>query len=794
MKPSAPKRLGLLAALALATLPTLAQAASTTVKLPGLKAPVEVAMDSHGVWHIEGKSDLDVVKVQGYLVAKYRLFQMDVFRRRALGTRAELMGKEFLKDDFNAKMLLVEKVTPKIMAMMDPKAKALLKAYADGANVFIQSPAAAALPEYKALKVKPMPWRPEDTIAIGRAMSWSLSGGFPDELIIGVMKQLLGQKKFDDIRPERGIDPITITKLEAQSPSMAGLEKDVFDLASSDIFSDKFRWGNWVGSNNWVVSGKRTKSGMPLLANDPHLGLDVPPIWVMVHLTAPGLNVAGVSFAGTPGVVIGHNDHLAWGVTTTGYDVTDAYIMVMNPRDNTQYKFGNEYRKVTEETLTMKYNENGVIKSEQKKLRMTHFGPIALERDSGLSFGKTIAFRWTGHDPSAEIETFMQANFATNLEEFKKALSHFQVGAQNFVYMDLKGNIFYYPHADVPLHSPGTVAYLPLDGSKPEHQWQGYIPYDKLPQALNPAKGYIATANNRPAPADYPYYIGEFWDGGSRAKRISDMIEATPKHDVRSFQAIQMDTHVVMKDKFLPRFLQALSTATLDPTQKRALDQLKMWNGATAVDSLGPVVFFKLLQEINLAAFSDDIKPDMAKRTGEYVEIIGDLLRRELAGTLKLPWFDIKDTPQVETLDDIVRIAFPKAVEDCARLLGPDPAKWTWGRIHQITLNHDFLKAFNRGPIPGPGAYGTVNNAGFDLSGDRFDYGGGPSIRLVMEAGKTNIKMWATLPGADIADWKSKDAVDQLGNWFHGRYFEFVSVPGRAKNDKDNKRRLTFKP
>ena len=475
--------------------------------------------------------------------------------------------------------------------------------------------------------------------------------------------------------------------------------------------------------------------------------------------------------------------------------MTDAYVLKMNPTNNKQYKFGSEWRDIQEIPVDLKYWENGKMLVEKKTLRLTHFGPIALERDSGVSMGKTVAFRWTGHDPSTEIETFFGMDYAKNLDEFKKALSHFKTGAQNFIYLDRKGNIFYHAHADVPLHKEGIVPYVPQVGSDPEQQWLGYIPYDELPKKENPPEGYVVTANNRPAPLDYKYYIGRFFDGGSRARRITDLVLATPKHTPETFMAAQMDNKVFMQEKFLPVFLKAMEGQPAAGNQAAALAQLNAWDGHTNVDSLGPFVFFKWLKHINKMALEDNVTGSLMAQAYDHIEVIGDIIRRQIDGRLKTNWFDIKNTEKEETMDDIARLAFPEAVKECEKILGPDPAKWTWGRIHQLNMNHDLLPEYNRFNIPGPGAYGTVNNAGHGFMGERMDYGGGPSVRLVMTPGeKSGIRMWTTLPGSDISDWKSKDAVDQFPNWLAGKYFEFDSNPARADQTKDNKRVLDFKP
>ncbi|MEW6200961.1 MAG: penicillin acylase family protein [bacterium] len=728
-----------------------------------LNSPVEIIYDNYGIPHIRAANLHDLYFAQGYVQARDRLWQMDIARRAATGRLAEIFGEGHLEKDFSIYITQIPQVSELIWESSDAEMKEMFNAFADGVNTYIKS--LQNLPEeYVETGAQPESWHPVDSIAIGRAMSWHLSSdlGLEVKLTLSKVMETIGRDAFLDIVPYNGADPITIVRRKSAKNSDA----DRFGYNPSlgitgGIFSPDFHYAeSFFGSNNWVISGEKSDSGFPILSNDPHLGLDNPPIWYEAHLSAPGINVVGSTFSGVPGVIIGHNEHTAWGVTTVGYDVTDIYVEKLDPqKPDTHYLHRGESLPFKEEKVKLRFKTKDGIKTQERVILHSVHGPIVHE--SSPKF--VLSYRWTGHIPSYEVRCFYEINRARNPEDFKKALNYFEVGAQNFVYADDDGNIFYRAAGKVPIRK-GTP-FLPLDGSSGEYEWTGYIPYDELPSALNPTEGFIATANNRPIDDDYPYYIGVYFDKGYRARRITDRLEAKKKISFSEMQAIQADVYSLPGERLLPLLFSAEKRfpGMLSERAREAIKILRNWDFQTTTDSVASSIFHKWLRFVIINTFSDEGGDGVIGYLSSS-EVIFPLLLREKP--LPVNWYDDRSTPDVEETKDMILLrSLNDAVMELVRQYGDDMNKWRWGELHQLTLGHELGGHFNLGPYEVDGAVDTVDNTGFGLTGLDFNFGHGPSMRMTVELKPGAVRGENVIPGGQSGDRNSPHYADQMPLW-----------------------------
>lgn len=747
----------------------MAPLSSAQLQVAGLQKPVFVTFDRWGVPHVSADGEHDLFLAAGFLTARDRLWQMDRLRRTALGTWAELAGEAAVQDDYQARLLGFGKQAQAAYASTPPDLKAVCEAYAAGVNAHIawlrKHPDSMPV-EYRRIGCTPRPWRPVDCLAFGRAMSFALSADLEMDLVMGRLALALGVQNLASLLSGHPTDPITIT----DAGPLSRCPPEAFAQATEEITAALDSWkgtlgihGFLPGSNNWVVHGSRTASGYPMVANDPHLGLENPSIWHEMHLQCPTYNVIGCTFPGAPVILIGHNAHLAWGVTTTGYDVSDLYIEMLDPKDSKRYLHKGQSLPIEEERVNMRYKTDSGMKTAQRVIRRTLHGPVVYDALPGL----LITFRWTGFKPSNEMFAFYRLNKAADVHEFHDALEFFRVGAQNFVCADDQGNILYFAPGDVPIRK-GTP-YLPLDGSSGGSEWTGYIPYSELPHALNPAKDYVATANNRPAPTSYPYYIGRFFDTGFRARRISDRIEQGGKLTLEDMQSIQADVYSLPGQVTKP-ILVSLARSRPDlltPETQAALKEVENWDNQCETDRVGATIFHKWLRFMAKRV----VEPRMPEEVKEFAgtpDIILAIIASPAHGG-GADWFDDPKTPERETPEQVAAAALGDAVAELTRQFGPSMAQWQWGRIHQVTFSHPQFPDLSLGPFPRRGSIDTVDSAHAGLLGQRFDTGGGPSLRFRAEVIPGAIRAFNVIPGGQTSDPGSPHYRDQLPLWLQNR-------------------------
>ena len=763
------------------------------IRLAGLDAPVEVYRTEYGVPHIYAASQHDLFFAQGYVTAQDRFWQMDFWRHQGAGRLSELLGKNLLDTDKFIRTLGWERIAQEELDNADPELVAAMEAYAEGVNAYLAERSGAEIAlEYAFLPLlnpdyQPAPWTPLNTMTWAKAMSWDLGGNMQQEIFLATLLKYFTQEQIDELYPSypfddrpvivphphltsgTAADPQFISDLAvAALPALEGVaeQADALNALTGGGFEG-------IGSNNWAISGERTASGLPMVANDMHLAAQMPSIWyeVGLHCTGCDFDVVGVAFAGAPGIIVGHNNRIAWAFTNVGPDVQDIYIEKINPQNPNQYEFRGEW--VEMQTLTERINVAGGDPVELP-VRITRHGPLITDvfgledfRDeAGIDIPENyaIALRWTALEPSCAFCAIFGFNTAQNWDDFRLAATKFAVPAQNLVYADVDGNIGYQMPGKVPIRVEGHNGLLPVPGWTGEYEWQGYIPFEELPYAFNPPEGYIVSANNAVVGPEYPYFINYYWSYGERAARIREMIENAPGPiDADYIQKMHGDS----KDINAPGIVAVLQSVPLDdPDLERYRAIFDNWDYQMGMDSAPAAlyaIFWKHLNAATLAddypADNDDVRPEGGYAPQEFF--------RHLVEQPDSPWWDDQTTPQVETRDDIFAQAFADAVKEMRGLGGDDPASWAWGDLHTLTFEHQvmtnfpFIKnAFNRGPFRLAGTSISVNATAWRVANSYETYWI-PSMRMI----------------ADLSDWQASRLIHptgQSGHPYHPHYIDMA--------------------
>ncbi|MBD0370558.1 MAG: penicillin acylase family protein [Pyrinomonadaceae bacterium] len=712
--------------------PVAAQTQTSTLRFPGLRESVTVRRDERGIPYIEAGNLTDLCFAQGFVTASDRLWQMELVRRSMRGESAEVLGNAVLTQDKMFRAYGFARVAEAEVAGASKEAREQLEAYARGVNAYMESLDAKSLPpEFQILQFRPRPWTPADSLLTVKLFFEFLSDTWQTDIMRAALMNVPADKRAALLVETSPLDVVVVgrdtTKAKAKSSQQkdANLQTDIAALRAlnemrAGVRQVAERLGaldlNREASNNWVVSGKRTASGKPLLANDPHLLASAPSIWYMVHLSAPGLRVAGVTSPGLPGVVIGHNERIAWGFTNVGPDVADVYLEKFDPQNPRRYMTSSGWREaevLREEMRVRKSFTSTETETQVMEVTVTRHGPVVFERE-----GKRYALQWTALDPKlSAAEGFFAINTARNWTEFQTALARYTAPMQNMVYADVDGHIGYTAAGRVPLRKSGDGS-LPYDGSTDAGEWTGFIPFEKLPRLFDPPSGIIVTANQRVVGTDYPYFLTHEWAAPYRARRILELLEAKQKLTAEDFRAIQGDTFSIPASIFTREALKALQPVVKDDEKLRAaLVSFQNWNGRIVPES----TVAPLVAEMRLA-FRDRI----------LKAALGDALAKEYgwgnAGTL----FDrlIQEQPrdwlpkEFNSYAELLLACYSDARAALTKRLGADETQWIWGRYVQVTFPHPLARVplvgqqFLIPPFPqnGAGANLTTVNVGRSVS------------------------------------------------------------------------------
>lgn len=706
--------------------------ANSTLNLPGLHSRVTIRRDERGIPHIDAANDDDLYFAQGYVTASDRLWQMDMQRRAARGELAEIFGTAVLDQDKRHRTFGFGQIVDETAAHLSPELAAVLNAYARGVNAYIDSRTNQNMPpEFLILQYKPRPWKPADSLAVGKLMAEYLSTSWQLDIMRAALASLPKEKR-DALLPETSpLDVLVVGKdrprtktTEATSPpapSAAVLASIAESIESNRALSEQMGildlTPQFQASNNWVVSGKRTVSGKPLLANDPHIPASAPSVWYLTELSDPGMHVTGVTFPGAPGIVVGHNERIAWGVTNLGPDVQDVYLEKFDKENPLRYQTPNGWRdaEVRHEVIKVRKGFTDTATDDQTlDVTITRHGPIVLEKNS-----ERYALRWTALDPSLnEAGAFIQANQARNWKEFTAALSTYGGPTQNFVYADVDGHIGYYGAGRIPIRKSGDGS-VPYDGSTDAGEWTGWIPFNKLPNSYDPPSGIIVTANQRVVGTDFPYFLSHSWAQPYRARRIFDLLSQKPKLSADDFRRIQGDVYSIALTSFAHDSAKLLKPMVAAGDQKfsQLVEAMEKWNGEVTPDSTVAPVAFQMRAAFRLRILTAALGPDLLKtyQWSNFESTIDRLLREQPSDWLP---------KEFKSYGELLQACYLDARQALTKNPGPDESKWKWGEIYKVRFNHNLAAApfvglqFQIAPFPqrGVGSLGATVNVGSSVS------------------------------------------------------------------------------
>lgn len=722
-----------------------------------LDKDVTVTRDDKGVPHIFAETDADLYRAQGFVQAQDRLFQMDLARRQASGRLSEIIGEATINTDKHFRTFSLRNAAEKSLAAYDADSKQVLEWFAEGVNAFIdQAKRTNTLSyEFALLGYEPEQWTVVDSLTIGKYMAYDLGGNWNTLAFRHWALQNFDEEKAKELFITYPENASSIIEANKNNPvSVAG-------QFITELLPNEFN-----GSNNWVVSGDKTKSGKPILADDPHLGLSTPSIWYQMHLQSPEQNVSGVIFAGIPGIILGHNEEIAWGVTNVGPDVQDLYIEIPNPDNPTQFRYDGEWEQAEVRKEPIKVKDAETVDFE---VIVTKHGPIMTD----LVFKETepsaeFSMQWTALQPTTELRAVLGFNKSKSWDDFERALEDFKAPAQNFVFASKDGTIAYKANGQIPLRKQGD-GQLPVPGDSSDYGWEGFIPWDELPTVVNPEEGFIATANNEVIGAEYPYHITDFWAQPYRFERIKEVLEANDSLTVEDMMNLQMDQHNLYAREFLPDLLTSIKSMDKDKKYSEVIALLEDWNMVDAKELGAPLVFHTLMLQLQEVLFKEQMPEDMYNMMYGKFNITDQLLRKTYAGETSI-WMD-----EQGGVDAAVYKAFERTVAQIQNQFGKTVSKWQWGDFHQLTFDHSLGSAspilaayFNAKKVPIGGSKVTVQAADNDLAGN---VNHGASWRFVADVGDLSSAYHIVGPGQSghvKSDWYQ----DQVMDWANGNYHE----------------------
>ncbi|MFF9643427.1 penicillin acylase family protein [Kitasatospora aureofaciens] len=859
-----------------------------TVKVAGLSAPVDVKRDANGIPQLYADTSEDLFRAQGYVQAQDRFWEMDVRRHITAGRLSEMFGDGQVDTDSFIRTMGWRQVAQKEYdTKLSPETKKYLQAYADGVNAWLaEHPGGEkASLEYAMLGAvnsgyKPEQWTPVDSVAWLKAMAWNLSGNLQEEIDRSLLAQDFGPDKIAELYPEYPYSRNgTIVKTgtvsgdtyrpadgSTQPGAAAGgstAQGATTTKALMQGLTDRIdgmpqllgRPGQGIGSNSWVVAGSHTTTGKPLLANDPHLGPGLPSVWYQMGLhcrtvsSACQFDVSGFTFAGMPGVVIGHNKDVAWGFTNLGADVTDLYLEKVTGPDTYQVDGKDEKFDLRKETIKVAGGEDRTItvrttrtgaplisdtSTEQQNVgKYAPNGSSAPDRGTG---GYGVALQWTALSAGKTMDAVFELDKAKNWDDFRNAARDFAVPAQNLIYADAK-NIGYQAPGVIPVRGKGDGS-MPAPGWDSSYQWKpDPVPFTALPYSFNPAVGYIVTANQAVVDQNYKYNLTKDWEYGTRAKEITDQIEGLLRNNGKispdDMQTLQLDNTSTMAKTLVPLLLKQQID---DPYVRRAQDLLKDWNYHQDADSAAAAYYNGVWRNLLSLAFGqkfpadirakdncllvrqqdDPTKPDSSSKIvtqcgtrdpGKAQPDGGDRWTEVVRAQLDKPdssWWTYIDSQHKEQkgLDNLLKEAMKNARQDLTSLLGKDISTWSWGRLHKLELREQTLgtdnssiasgavhKLLNRGPYRLSGGSAAVDAAGWNAAaGYQVDWI--PSMRMVVDLNDLDSSRWINV-GGESGHAFHANYNDQTDLWLKGKLLTWAFTPDAVEKVTKHKLVLT---
>jgi penicillin amidase len=806
------------------------------IPVPGLSRDVTVLRDGSGIPQVYADTSHDLFYAQGFVQAQDRFFEMDVRRHTTAGRLSEMFGESTLEVDKTIRTMGWRRVAQRELSMLSPATQSYLQAYSDGVNAYIHdhTPSQMSL-EYTVLGLTGLDyrvedWSPADSVAWLKAMAWDLRGNMQDEITRGLLSSTRTPSEIAGLFPPYPYGrhrPIVdqgavVDHVFEQDATTGGTRKparpplgpaaqqalrrvDQVMKATPQMLGS----GDGIGSNAWAVDGDHSTTGKPILANDPHLGVSMPGIWYQMglHCTRLGtecpFDVTGFTFSGMPGVVIGHNQQIAWGFTNLGPDVLDLYLEKVTGRT---YLYDRRQRPLRLRDEEIKVA--GRAEPFRFTVRATRHGPLLSDVDTTLSTvganspagagapdrgnGYAVAIAWTALTPSTTADAVFEIDRSTSWREFRAAAEDFAVPSQNMVYADRAGNIGYQAPGRIPIRKSGNVGDYPSLGWLPADDWTGsYVPYAALPSVLNPSDGFVVTANQAVVGKGYPYHLGDSWSYGYRSQRIVDLLQSRARLSVADMSRIQLDTRNGFAPTFVPYLLRIFM-----PSQYLAAGQrlLQGWSYRQGADSAAAAYYNAVWKSTLALTFHDDL-PEAVWPDGESRWF--EVMRRLLAEPHSPWWDDVTTDGVIEDRDDILAEAMAQARDELVRRQARRAVDWTWGHQHQMDLENQTLGQshvglvrwlFNRGGYQVGGGGDLVDATEWNAADDGPDgyhVTAAPSMRMVVSLADLERSRWVNLTGASGHAFDAS-YVDQTDLWVDGRTlawpFARASVRAAAKH------------
>jgi penicillin amidase len=733
---------------------------SGTVSLDGIADKIEIIRDVYGVPHIYARNEPDLFLGMGYAMAQDRLWQMEVSRRLGLGRLSEVFGEGFVEVDRYFRMLAANKKRIQI-----PKDLAFIpESFLAGINAYQQSRQDRLPLEFKLLGYHPESWKLNDIIALFKILNWGLSIGWKIDPVAAQVLKKVGEEKFKEAFPAAsGEAPLIIPEA---SQDMAGETQ-----AISRVFQAVQQWTSFspsAASNNWVVSGRRSVTGKPILANDTHMGLSNPSLWWEVHLVCPSMNVAGFAIPGLPGIAVGHNQHVAWGVTNVMVDDVDFYREKLNPANPRQYWYQDHWQDMASSVQTIKIKGQDPVKTE---ILLTHHGPIISD---GTTSGQTqaLAARWAVNEFDEPLRASYLLMKVRDINDMVHALQYWQSPGQNFVFADIYGHIGYWCCAAIPIRAKGS-GLLPVPGWSGEYDWKGYVPFDQKPHAIDPEEGFIASANNKVSGNMYPYAISRYWEPIDRIQRIRRLLTVKNKLSVADMQQMHMDVFCPLAAEITPEIIRVIRERFSASQSQKLLNIVEGWDYQMSADSIAACVFEVTYRHMLENIFKDELGPILF---GRYLEltIFPPRALRQIVKTKSSAWINNVETVETENLEDIVDKSLRQALDELGHSLGEDMDRWTWGRLHTLTFESVMARKkpldriFNLGPFPVPGSHLTVNKQQYNYV-EPYRVKDGVSQRMIVDLSAPDAALHV-LPTGESGLLGNPHYDDQIDLYLNGKY------------------------
>ncbi|MBI2986844.1 MAG: penicillin acylase family protein [Deltaproteobacteria bacterium] len=753
------------------------------ILVPALGDKVKVFWGPYAIPHLFAADEHDLFVAQGYLHAQERLWQMDINRRFVSGRLAEVLGKSpvpwrelsirfqertTVDLDFFIRLMGIRRAACASLKLLPEPLVNHLLAYSKGVNRYIETHLESLPLEFRLLRYEPEPWRPEDSLTIGKGFAFFLSTSLSTRLTWSALTDKLKDQE---------------AKLRSLSPSYPTAEPSITRVVAkeareiSGFINGTFQQSDWPmgkqGSNNWVVAPWRSSTGNPILCNDPHLRMTLPSVWYLMHLKAgptreegDGMEVWGASIPGSPYMQLGHNRQIAWGVTAALCDDGELYRERIHSKEPDLYLAGEHWVKMEREEEKIAIRGGTEVK---RPIRFTRHGPVISDFTQGKNgpAEEVLAFKWTAHEPSQELRCLYGVNRARNWNEFLESLSYQTAPTLNYVYADTDGNIGYSLAGKVPLR-PYAPSLLPLPGWDGACEWQGCIPPGELPRLYNPPEGMIATANNRIADESYPYYLSDLFDPPYRIRRIRELLSAKEKFSVEDMADIQQDVVSVHARELIAVLKTELEQiARKGPPLKEVAEKLFQWDGDCSKSSLEATLFHAFHQRLMVNLLAPDLGQELYLA---YIEIFNQSLVPidRILGNPQSPWFASR--PRGEMIEKSLR----ETRKELAGNLGADMQEWRWGKLHTLTLRHPFDRnkilapLFSIGPLPSPGD-GVTPNMGFYRHSNPYQYVVGPSLRMIVDLSNWRNSRFI-LPSGQSGHCFSPHYRDQTELWRRGEH------------------------